>query len=80
MITIIKKNVLTFQVNKYCREQKIKSRIFDIEVYNEWLVNLDMVQSKVQFINIRDGINPGDTIIVEGNYNLAHDSKVKIVR
>ena len=29
--------------------------IFDIEVYNEWLVNLDMVQSKVQFINVRDG-------------------------
>ena len=33
-----------------------------------------------QFYEIKSGINPGDTIIVEGNYNLAHDSKVKIVR
>lgn len=29
-----------------------------------------------KFIEIIDGVNPGDTVIVDGHYNLAHDSKI----
>jgi len=41
---------------------------------------VELGRENEQFYEIKSGINPGDTIIVEGNYNLAHDSKVKIVR
>lgn len=32
------------------------------------------------YIEILDGISPGDTVIVEGHYNLAHDSNIKQVK
>ena len=61
--------------------------IFDIEVYNEWLVNLDMVQSKVQFINIRDGsiersfgrkgMGPGEMVDPSG-FTISEDGKIFI--
>jgi len=41
---------------------------------------VELGRENEEFYEIKSGINPGDTIIVEGNYNLAHDSKVKIVR
>jgi len=31
------------------------------------------------YIEILDGVLPGDTIIVEGHYNLAHDSNIKTI-
>lgn len=31
------------------------------------------------YIEILDGVLPGDTIIVEGHYNLAHDSSIKTI-
>ncbi len=39
---------------------------------------VELGRENEQFYEIKSGINPGDTVIVEGNYNLAHDSKVKI--
>ncbi|CUS95777.1 protein of unknown function (DUF4221), partial [Candidatus Kryptonium thompsonii] len=61
--------------------------IFDIEVYNEWLVNLDMVQSKVQFINVRDGsiersfgrkgMGPGEMVDPSG-FTISEDGKIFI--
>jgi RND family efflux transporter MFP subunit len=41
---------------------------------------VELGRENEQFYEIKSGINPGDTIIIEGNYNLAHDSKVKILR
>ena len=32
-----------------------------------------------QYVEIKEGIEPGDSVIVEGNYNLAHDATVKII-
>lgn len=32
-----------------------------------------------EFIEVIDGINSGDTVIVDGHYNLAHDSKIIII-
>ncbi|MGQ9798061.1 MAG: efflux RND transporter periplasmic adaptor subunit [Ignavibacterium sp.] len=33
-----------------------------------------------KFIEVIDGINNGDTVIVDGHYNLAHDSKINIIQ
>lgn len=33
-----------------------------------------------KFIEVTDGINYGDTVIVDGHYNLAHDSKINIIQ
>lgn len=33
-----------------------------------------------KFIEVIDGINSGDTVIVDGHYNLAHDSKINIIQ
>lgn len=33
-----------------------------------------------EFIEVIDGINSGDKVIVDGHYNLAHDSKINIVQ
>ncbi|CUU07813.1 RND family efflux transporter, MFP subunit [Candidatus Thermokryptus mobilis] len=41
---------------------------------------VELGRENEQFYEIKSGINPGDTIIVEGNYNLAHDSRVKVSR
>jgi RND family efflux transporter MFP subunit len=41
---------------------------------------VELGRENEQFYEIKSGINPGDTIIIEGNYNLAHDSKIKILR
>jgi hypothetical protein len=31
-----------------------------------------------QFIAIRSGIEPGDTVIVDGHYTLAHDARIRV--
>ncbi|CUS92560.1 RND family efflux transporter, MFP subunit [Candidatus Kryptobacter tengchongensis] len=41
---------------------------------------VELGRENEQFYEIKSGISPGDTIIVEGNYNLAHDSKVRIIK
>lgn len=33
-----------------------------------------------EFIEVLDGISIGDTVIVDGHYNLAHDSKINIIQ
>ena len=41
---------------------------------------VELGRENEEFYEIKSAINPGDTIIVEGNYNLAHDSRVRILR
>lgn len=33
-----------------------------------------------QFIEVKEGVEPGEDVIVEGHYTLAHDAKVKVVK
>ena len=33
-----------------------------------------------QYYNISDGLNIGDTVIVEGNLNLSHDAKISVIK
>lgn len=40
---------------------------------------IDVGESNNKYIEVKNGIEAGDTVIVEGNYNLAHDAKIKIV-
>ena len=40
---------------------------------------VDIGESNDQYYEIRNGVQPGDSVIVHGNYNLAHDSKTKII-
>ena len=40
---------------------------------------VDIGESNDQYYEIRNGVQPGDSVIVQGNYNLAHDSKIKII-
>lgn len=41
---------------------------------------VELGRENEQYYEIKSGINAGDTIIVEGNYNLAHDSKVRLLK
>jgi multidrug efflux pump subunit AcrA (membrane-fusion protein) len=39
---------------------------------------VDVENENDQFIAIRSGIEPGDTVIVDGHYTLAHDARIKL--
>ncbi|KAB2847904.1 MAG: hypothetical protein F9K42_09585 [Ignavibacterium sp.] len=36
-------------------------------------------QQNDEYIEILNGVSPGDSVIVEGHFNLAHDSNIKSV-
>jgi membrane fusion protein (multidrug efflux system) len=41
---------------------------------------VDVEDENDQFIAIRSGIEPGDTVIVDGHYTLAHDARIRVTK
>lgn len=41
---------------------------------------IEMGEQNDEFIEVLSGVEPGENVIVEGQYTLAHDAKVKIVK
>ena len=41
---------------------------------------VDVEDENERFIAIRSGIEPGDTVIVEGHYTLAHDARIRVTK
>ena len=40
---------------------------------------VDIGESNDKYIEIKNGVQPGDSVIVQGNYNLAHDAKINVI-
>ncbi len=40
---------------------------------------VDIGEGNDKYIEIKNGVQPGDSVIVQGNYNLAHDAKINVI-